>query len=76
MTTIDCLQDSSYLSLPNYLYGVSLLRIGSCIVEQLPGSLQMKRTGDSGKYVHSFFSPSIRAPAKRDVDSIFVEPIY
>lgn len=44
------MQDSSYLSLPNYLHGLSFLRIASCILELLPGSHQqeVKRTGDPG----------------------------
>ena len=47
-----CTQDSSYLSLPNYLYGLSMLRIASCIVELLPGTPQHqeKKAGQPGTY--------------------------
>lgn len=34
------LQDSSYLTVPAYLYGISFLRLGSCVTKQMPSSLE------------------------------------
>ena len=39
------LRDSSYLTVPAYLYGVSFLRVGSCVMEQMPTSAEKEHRG-------------------------------